>query len=38
MDTPAPASEMTDLTDILQGLRSDALELDRDDLARRLEQ
>ena len=37
MSTPAPASDTADLTDILQGLRADARELDRDDLARRLD-
>jgi hypothetical protein len=37
MSTHAPASRTTDLTDILQGLRSDALELNRNDLAKRLD-
>ena len=37
MSKHAQASKTTDLTDILQGLRSDALELNREDLARRLD-
>ena len=37
MSTGAHASDTSDLTDILQGLRADARELDRDDLARRLD-
>ncbi len=37
MNTRAPASETSDLTDILQGLRADARELDREDLAMRLD-
>ena len=37
MSTSAPAGDTSDLTDILQGLRTDARELDREDLARRLD-
>ena len=37
MSTRAPFSDTSDLTDILQGLRADASELDREDLARRLD-
>src|SRR5687767_291923 len=37
MSTSAPASDTADLTGILQGLRADARELGRDDLARRLD-
>lgn len=37
MSTRAPASHKADLTGILQGLRSDALESNREDLAKRLD-
>src|SRR5688572_7044984 len=37
MSTRAPASDTSELTNILQALRADARELDRDDLARRLD-
>jgi predicted GTPase len=37
VSTRAPASDTSNLTDILQGLRADARELDRDDLAKRLD-
>jgi hypothetical protein len=37
VSTRAPASDTSNLNDILQGLRADARELDRDDLAKRLD-